>query len=107
MENSNTELTKKFCPLRKGGFTVEEISKSYYGNLYRAAAALKFDQILALEDKNSNADVSKMLAKDEESDGRPCMIKGRTKTFSKTFALVYRGSNPHNWDLGNSFRTPI
>jgi len=62
MENSNTELTKKFCPLRKGGFTVEEISKSYYGNLYRAAAALKFDQILALEDKNSNADVSKMLA---------------------------------------------
>ena len=63
MENSTTELTKKILPPKKGGFTVEEISKSYYGNLYRAAAALKFDQILALEDKNSNADVSKMLAK--------------------------------------------
>ena len=43
MENSNAELTKKIPPPKKGGFTVEEISKSYYGNLYRAAAALKFD----------------------------------------------------------------
>ena len=42
---------------------MEEISKSYYGNLYRAATALKFDQILALEDKNSNADVGEILRK--------------------------------------------
>ncbi len=50
MESSNTELTKKILLPKKGGVTVEEISKSYYGNLYRTAAVLKFDQILALED---------------------------------------------------------
>ena len=53
------------------------------------AAADKFDRIFETEDEeNLNPNVSKMLAKDGGVECRPCMSKGRTKTFSKTFALA-------------------
>jgi len=53
-------------------------------------AAEKFDQIFETDDNgNSESDVSKMLANSEDLASRPCMSIGRTKTFSKTFALVY------------------
>ena len=54
------------------------------------AAAEKFDKIFEVEEnENSDPNVSKMLAKDGDLRSRPCMSIGRTKTFSKTFALVY------------------
>ena len=51
-------------------------------------AAEKFDQIFKTDDnENLDPDVSKMLANGDGVECRPCVSKGRTKTFSKTFAL--------------------
>jgi len=53
-------------------------------------AGEKFDRIFEVDDNdNSDANVSKMLANGDEVECRPCVSKGRTKTFSKTFALVH------------------
>jgi len=50
------------------------------------SAADKFDRLLevGIEEKKE-VDVSKMLAKEEEVDPRPCRIKGRT--FSRAFSF--------------------
>ncbi|MFC2006928.1 hypothetical protein ACFLUQ_02060 [Chloroflexota bacterium] len=54
------------------------------------AAAEKFDSIFEVADnENFDPNVSKMLAKGGEIERRPCMSIGRTKSFSKTFALFY------------------
>ena len=53
-------------------------------------AVEKFDKIFEVDaGENSAPNVSKMLANGDGVERRPCMSKGRTKIFSKTFALVY------------------
>jgi len=55
------------------GITLDTYSHVLPG--LQEAAALKFDQILALEDKNSNTDVSKMLANDGGVECKPCRAR--------------------------------
>jgi len=66
------------------GITLDTYSHVLPG--LQEAAAEKFDQMLDESDKIENIDVSKMLAKEEGIDSRPCRIKGRTS--SRIFSFV-------------------
>ena len=71
------------------GITLDTYSHVLPG--LQEAAAERFDRMLETSVSNTDerSDVSKMLASGDEVECRPCMSKGRTRTFSKTFALVY------------------
>ena len=73
------------------GYTSVSITLDTYSPVLpglQEEAAVKFDEILSLEDENLDPNVSKMLAKGEEIESRPC--RSRTcDTLIKSQSVIF------------------
>ncbi len=76
------------------GYTSVSITLDTYSPVLpglQEAAAVKFDEILSLEDENGGLNVSKALAKGEEIESRPYRSRTRDTLYRSQSVIFYTG----------------